>query len=64
MSNRSKFLQNENNEIEVILCPVPEEHHVFNKRFNSVQSMIVRMIAIGRKKGRPSLKDCEYEDAA
>lgn len=64
MSRRSKFQETTGAEYEIILCPVEEDYQEFQKRFSSVQNIVIRMIAIGRKKGRPSLKDIEYEDAA
>jgi hypothetical protein len=63
MSRRSKF-QEKPSEYKIILCPVPEDSQDFQRRFNSVQNMTIRMIAIGRKKGRPTIKDLEYEIAA
>lgn len=64
MSRGAKIPRQIGSEYEIILCPVEEDHHEFQKRFNSVQAMVIRMIAIGRKKGRPLSKDVEYEDAA
>lgn len=48
----------------IIYCPVAESSEAFQKRRDEVQSIMVRMILLGRKKGRPSTKEEEYEKAA
>ena len=48
----------------IIFCPVAESSEAFQKRRDEVQSIMIRMILLGRKKGRPSAKEEEYEKAA
>jgi len=51
-------------DICLIYCPTAEPTDLFQKRLCDVQSILVRMIMIGRKKGRPSSKEVSYEEAA
>lgn len=50
--------------IRLIYCPTAEPTDLFQKRLSDVQTILVRMIMIGRKKGRPSAKEVIYEEAA
>ncbi len=51
-------------DIDLIYMPTIEPSDIFEKRFNNVQSILVRMILIGQKKGRPISKEYSYEEAA
>ncbi len=51
-------------DIRLIYRPTAEPTELFQKRFDDVQSILARMILIGRKKGRPSSKEVIYEEAA
>jgi hypothetical protein len=51
-------------DLKVILCPVPESHAEFQKRKNEVQTMIAKIILLGKKRGRPSYKEETYEEVA
>lgn len=51
-------------EIKVELIPSLESDEAFSNRTHEVQQIIKRVILIARKRGRPSMKEEEYEQAA
>lgn len=57
-------LGDNSDEMRLIYFPTAEPTELFQKRLGDVQSILVRMILIGRKKGRPSSKEVIYEEAA
>ncbi|QDK44696.1 hypothetical protein DOM22_05725 [Bdellovibrio sp. ZAP7] len=50
--------------LRIILKPQPEPSIEFEKRAKEVKDMIAKVILIANKRGRPSQKDDEYEEAA
>lgn len=51
--------------IEIEIIPFYESEEEFSKRAEIVTSIITRMIALGRKRGRPSTKEgASYDEAA
>lgn len=48
----------------LIFYPVAELPESFRKRRDEVQAIMIRMILLGQKKGRPSTKEEAYEKAA
>ena len=51
-------------DIKVLLIPHRESVENFRQRTNEVHDMLVRMILIARKQGRPNLKEMPDEKAA
>ena len=49
-------------EIEII--PFYESNEEFQRRSDIVHSIVARMIAYGRKRGRPTTKEVDYEESA
>lgn len=50
--------------LKIILRPIPEPSHEFEKRSREVREMIAKVIVLASKRGRPSQRNDEYEEAA
>lgn len=61
---RKKELKSAPSEFMVTLQPHYENDDEFLKRTHSVQDLLTRIILLSRKRGRPSLKEVSYEQAA
>lgn len=51
-------------DIEVVLIPKAESDALFEARTQQVQEILKKVLLLARKKGRPSRKEDEYEQAA
>lgn len=51
-------------DIEVILIPKVESDAAFDERTQEVQEILKKVLLLARKKGRPSRKEEDYEQAA
>lgn len=51
-------------DIEVVLIPKVESDASFEERTQEVQEILKKVLLLARKKGRPSRKEDEYEQAA
>ncbi len=51
-------------DIKILLKEVVESSGEFQKRIDQTQVLIVQMILLARKRGRPSEKEEQYEEAA
>ncbi len=52
------------NEFKTELIAVVDESVNSKKRTEEVKELVIKMILLGRKRGRPSLKEEEFENAA
>jgi hypothetical protein len=50
--------------LEAELMAVVDESSHSQKRTEEVKELVIKMILLGRKKGRPALKEKEFENAA
>jgi hypothetical protein len=50
--------------LKLDMIAVVDESNTSKIRTEEVRQLIAKMILLGRKKGRPSTKDREFEDAA
>ncbi len=51
-------------DLPVTLYPTSEPGSEFMKRHDEVQSIIVKMILLSKRRGRPSEQDQDHEEAA
>ncbi|RYZ88503.1 MAG: hypothetical protein EOP06_10850 [Proteobacteria bacterium] len=51
-------------DVRILLKPIVEEREHFRLRADQVQELLVRMIMIARKTGRPRATEENYEEAA
>lgn len=63
-SRKSKFPTDIVNDIKIIFHPHFEKTEEFEKRTQEVQEMLIKIILLARKRGRPSTKEEAYEEAA
>lgn len=51
-------------DVRILLRPIVEGREAFQQRTEQVQDLLVRMILIARKSGRPKATEGNYEEAA
>ncbi|RYZ93281.1 MAG: hypothetical protein EOP06_01535 [Proteobacteria bacterium] len=51
-------------DVRILLRPIVEGSEAFQKRTEQVQDLLVQMILIAKKTGRPKATEGNYEEAA
>jgi len=63
-ANDALALARTKTELEVELIAVIDESTDSQRRTEEVRELVIKMILLGRKKGRPSVREQEFDDAA